>query len=224
MDTEIKERLERLRAELPASVKLVAVSKFHPVEVLRAAYDAGQRVFGESRVQELVSKHEALPGDIEWHFIGHLQQNKVKYIAPFVRLIHAVDSLKLLAEIDKQARRCDRVIPCLLQLHVAAEESKYGFTPQACREMLEAGEWKKLDHVRIAGVMGMATNTDDEEQIAHEFHTLKDLFDEWKQAFFAEEPTFKEVSMGMSHDYEIALRNGTTLVRVGTKIFGERVY
>lgn len=221
---DIARQLNAVKSTLPAGVALVAVSKFHPVETLREAYDAGQRIFGESRVQELVAKEAALPKDIAWHFIGHLQTNKVKYIAPYIALIQAVDSYKLLAEINKQAAKYNRVIPCLLEIHIAREESKYGFTPQACREMLEAGEWKKLDHVRIAGVMGMATNTDDEEQIAHEFHTLKDLFDEWKQAFFAEEPTFKEVSMGMSHDYEIALRNGTTLVRVGTKIFGERVY
>ena len=221
---DIQTNLRNVLAELPDGVRLVAVSKFHPAEAIREAYEAGQRIFGESKEQELAEKQKTLPNDIEWHFIGHLQTNKVKYIAPYIALIQAVDSYKLLTEINKQAAKYNRVIPCLLEIHIAREESKYGFTPQACREMLEAGEWKKLDHVRIAGVMGMATNTDDEEQIAHEFHTLKDLFDEWKQAFFAEEPTFKEVSMGMSHDYEIAFRNGTTLVRVGTKIFGERVY
>ena len=224
MDTEIKERLERLRAELPASVKLVAVSKFHPVEVLRAAYDAGQRVFGESRVQELVSKHEALPGDIEWHFIGHLQQNKVKYIAPFVRLIHAVDSLKLLAEIDKQARRCDRVIPSLLQLHVAAEESKYGFTPEECRAMLYGGEWRELHHVAIVGMMCMATNTYDTERVRRDFHDAYLFYKEAKRDFFAQCPAFHERSWGMSHDYPLAIQEGATIVRIGTNIFGPREY
>ncbi len=221
---DIQTNLKQVLSELPSGVRLVAVSKFHPAEAIREAYEAGQRIFGESKEQELSEKQKELPPDIEWHFIGHLQTNKVKYIAPYIALIHAVDSYKLLTEINKQAAKCNRIIPCLLEIHIAQEESKYGFTPEACRDMLEKEEWKQLDHVCIAGVMGMATNTDDETQIEQEFHTLKALFDEWKQTFFAGCPDFKEISMGMSHDYPIAVRAGSTMVRVGSKIFGERVY
>ena len=221
---DIQTNLKQVLSELPSGVRLVAVSKFHPAEAIREAYEAGQRIFGESKEQELSEKQKELPPDIEWHFIGHLQTNKVKYIAPYIALIHAVDSYKLLTEINKQAAKCNRIIPCLLEIHIAQEESKYGFTPEACRDMLEKEEWKQLDHVCIAGVMGMATNTDDETQIEQEFHTLKALFDEWKQTFFASCPYFKEISMGMSHDYPIAVRAGSTMVRVGSKIFGERVY
>lgn len=221
---DIQTNLKQVLSELPSGVRLVAVSKFHPAEAIREAYEAGQRIFGESKEQELSEKQKELPPDIEWHFIGHLQTNKVKYIAPYIALIHAVDSYKLLTEINKQAAKCNRIIPCLLEIHIAQEESKYGFTPKACRDMLEKEEWKQLDHVCIAGVMGMATNTDDETQIEQEFHTLKALFDEWKQTFFAGCPDFKEISMGMSHDYPIAVRAGSTMVRVGSKIFGERVY
>ena len=212
---DIQTNLKQVLSELPSGVRLVAVSKFHPAEAIREAYEAGQRIFGESKEQELSEKQKELPPDIEWHFIGHLQTNKVKYIAPYIALIHAVDSYKLLTEINKQAAKCNRIIPCLLEIHIAQEESKYGFTPEACRDMLEKEEWKQLDHVCIAGVMGMATNTDDETQIEQEFHTLKALFDD---------PDFKEISMGMSHDYPIAVRAGSTMVRVGSKIFGERVY
>ena len=172
----IKSHLADVLARLPQSVRLVAVSKFHPVEALQEAYDCGQRIFGESRVQELQAKHEALPKDIEWHFIGHLQQNKVKYIAPYVSLVHAVDSLRLFQFFNRQALRCERVIPCLLELHIAQEESKYGFTPAACEEMLAAGEWKELAGVQIAGLMCMASNTDDEAQIRSEFHLAHELF------------------------------------------------
>lgn len=221
---DIQTNLKQVLSELPSGVRLVAVSKFHPAEAIREAYEAGQRIFGESKEQELSEKQKELPPDIEWHFIGHLQTNKVKYIAPYIALIHAVDSYKLLTEINKQAAKCNRIIPCLLEIHIAQEESKYGFTPEACRDMLEKEEWKQLDHVCIAGVMGMATNTDDETQIEQEFHTLKALFDEWKQTFFAGCPDFKEISMGMSHDYPIAVRAGSTMIRVGSKIFGERVY
>ena len=221
---DIQTNLRNVLAELPEGVRLVAVSKFHPAEAIEEAYRAGQRIFGESKEQELSEKYNVLPKDIEWHFIGHLQTNKVKYIAPYITLIEAVDSYKLLTEINKQAGKHNRTIPCLLEIHVAQEESKYGFTPDDCREMLEAGEWKELHNIRIAGVMGMATNTDDEAQIEREFRTLKALFDEWKRAFFADEPAFKEISMGMSHDYRIAIHAGSTLVRVGSKIFGERNY
>lgn len=216
-------RLDRVRASLPESVSLVAVSKFHPAEVIKEAYDAGQRVFGESRAKEVADKATQLPADIEWHFIGHLQPNKVKYIAPFVSLIHAVDSFKLLAEIDKQARRCDRVLPCLLQLHVAQEETKFGFTPEECRDMLAAGEWRRLEHTRIAGIMCMASNTDDEARIRQDFRTALDFYEEARRDFFPDSPYFRERSWGMSGDYRIAVEEGSTMVRIGSYIFGERL-
>ena len=219
----IKSHLADVLARLPQSVRLVAVSKFHPIEALQEAYDCGQRLFGESRVQELQAKHAALPQDIEWHFIGHLQQNKVKYIAPYVSLVHAVDSLRLLQEINRQALRCGRVIPCLLELHIAQEESKYGFTPEACEEMLAVGEWKVLSGVQIAGFMCMASNTDDEAQIRREFRLAHELFLRYKSLYFADKNYFKECSWGMSHDYPIAVEEGATLVRVGSYIFGERI-
>ncbi|MEJ8762313.1 YggS family pyridoxal phosphate-dependent enzyme [Phocaeicola sp. HCN-40430] len=221
---DIQANLKEVLTSLPAQVKLVAVSKFHPNESIEQAYRAGQRIFGESKVQELTGKYETLPKDIEWHFIGHLQTNKVKYIAPYIAMIHAVDSYKLLAEIDKQAAKNGRVIPCLLEIHIAQEESKYGFTFQECREMLEAGEWKNLTHICIAGLMGMATFTEDETEIKREFDSLKQFFNEIKQNYFADRETFREISMGMSHDYPLAIEAGSTLVRVGSKIFGERIY
>lgn len=221
---DIQANLKEVLTSLPAQVKLVAVSKFHPNESIEQAYRAGQRIFGESKVQELTGKYETLPKDIKWHFIGHLQTNKVKYIAPYIAMIHAVDSYKLLAEIDKQAAKNDRVIPCLLEIHIAQEESKYGFTFQECREMLEAGEWKNLTHICIAGLMGMATFTEDETEIKREFDSLKQFFNEIKQNYFADRDTFREISMGMSHDYPLAIEAGSTLVRVGSKIFGERIY
>ena len=220
----IQEEIKRINAELPSTVRLVAVSKFHPVEALQEAYEAGQRVFGESKVQEMTQKYEALPKDIEWHFIGHLQTNKIKYMAPFVSLIHGVDSYKLLAEINKQAIKAGRVIPCLLQIHIAKEETKFGFSLDECTEMLEQGSWKTLENVRIAGVMGMATNTDDETEIADEFETLARFFHEIKDKYFKDSATFKEISMGMSDDYPLAIEKGSTLIRVGSKIFGERHY
>lgn len=221
---DIQANLKEVLTSLPTQVKLVAVSKFHPNESIEQAYRAGQRIFGESKVQELTGKYETLPKDIEWHFIGHLQTNKVKYIAPYIAMIHAVDSYKLLAEIDKQAAKNGRVIPCLLEIHIAQEESKYGFTFQECREMLEAGEWKNLTHICIAGLMGMATFTEDETEIKREFDSLKRFFNEIKQNYFADRDTFREISMGMSHDYPLAIEAGSTLVRVGSKIFGERIY
>lgn len=221
---DIQANLKEVLTSLPTQVKLVAVSKFHPNESIEQAYRAGQRIFGESKVQELTGKYETLPKDIEWHFIGHLQTNKVKYIAPYIAMIHAVDSYKLLAEIDKQAAKNGRVIPCLLEIHIAQEESKYGFTFQECREMLEAGEWKNLTHICIAGLMGMATFTEDETEIKREFDSLKQFFNEIKQNYFADRDTFREISMGMSHDYPLAIEAGSTLVRVGSKIFEERIY
>lgn len=216
--------LNEVRATVKQGVELVAVSKFHPAALIKEAYDQGQRIFGESRVQELQAKHEALPADIQWHFIGHLQPNKVKYIAPYISLIHAVDSYKLLAEINKQAAKHDRVIPCLLELHIAQEESKYGFTPEACTALLEDGAWRALKNVQIAGLMCMASNTPDMVQVRSEFHQSRVYFDELKQRFFADDPHFCERSWGMSHDYDVAMDEGATLVRVGTAIFGEREY
>lgn len=221
---DIQANLKEVLDQLPEGVRLVAVSKFHPNEAIEEAYKVGQRIFGESREQELSTKYETLPKDIEWHFIGHLQTNKVKYIAPYIAMIHAVDSYKLLAEIDKQAAKYDRVIPCLLEIHIAQEESKYGFTFDTCRQMLEEGGWKQLKHVCIAGVMGMGTNTDDEKEVEKEFRSLTDFFRSLKQDYFSQTDSFKEISMGMSHDYQIAIKCGTTLVRVGSKIFGERIY
>lgn len=222
--THIQEEIQTIKSGLPEGVRLVAVSKYHPIEALQEAYDEGQRIFGESKVQEMTSKYEALPKDIEWHFIGHLQTNKIKYMAPYVALIHGVDSYKLLAEINKQAAKVDRIIPCLLQIHIAQEETKFGFTPEECRAMLEQGEWRTLNHIRIAGVMGMATNTEDEKQIAQEFATLSHFFHETKESYFKDIPYYKEISMGMSDDYPLAIEHGSTLIRIGSRIFGERIY
>lgn len=216
--------LKQVKATIEPGVELVAVSKFHPAEAILEAYEQGQRIFGESRAQELQAKHEVLPHDIQWHFIGHLQANKVKYIAPYITLIHTVDSLKLLKEIDRQAEKCNRVIDCLLELHLAQEDTKYGLTTKACTELLEAGEWRELQHIRITGIMCMATNTPDEAQIEQEFKRAKLYFDEVKQRFFAKNDSFCQRSWGMSHDYAIAMRQGANLVRIGTAIFGEREY
>ena len=221
---DIQANLKEVIAELPTNVRLVAVSKFHPAEAIEAAYSAGQRIFGESKEQELSGKHEQLPKDIEWHFIGHLQTNKVKYIAPYIAMIHAADSYKLLVEINKQAAKHERTIPCLLEIHIAQEESKYGFTFESCREMLQEGAWKNLKNISINGVMGMATNTEDSDEIRKEFKQLHDFFTELKQTYFPNEAQFCEISMGMSHDYPLAIEAGSTLVRVGSKIFGDRIY
>ena len=220
----IQANLKEVLANLPASVRLVAVSKFHPCEAIESAYETGQRIFGESKVQELQEKYEVLPKDIEWHFIGHLQTNKVKYIVPYIALIHAVDSYKLLAEINKQAAKVNRIIPCLLEIHIAQEDSKYGFTMDTCKEMLDKGEWQSLHNIVIAGVMGMATNTNSSTQIRHEFESLHQFYKELKEKYFHNQDTFKEISMGMSHDYLQAIEAGSTLVRVGSHIFGERNY
>ena len=224
MLTPLQQQLLQVRATLPQDVELVAVSKFHPVEALQEAYDAGQRIFGESRVQELEQKCPLMPADTRWHFIGHLQANKVKYIAPYVELIHAVDSLKLLIEIDRQAARCGRIIHCLLQVHVAQENTKYGFLPNELFDFLEKGEWRALSNTCLAGLMCMATNTDNEQQIRQEFHQAKSLFEQVKVRYFSKVPTFSQCSWGMSDDYPIAIEEGSTLVRVGSKIFGERHY
>lgn len=220
----VKENLLEVKSELSEGVELVAISKYHPVEALQEAYDAGQRIFGESHVQELVAKEQVLPKDIVWHFIGHLQTNKVKYIAPFISLIHAVDTLKLLKEIDKQGAKVGRTINCLLQMHIAKEETKFGFAPNELTQMLAEGEWKELKNVKIVGLMCMATNTDDDSQVKSEFHYARTVFDSVKEEYFASDADFKELSMGMSGDYLIAMEEGSTLVRVGSKIFGNRVY
>jgi hypothetical protein len=220
----IGERIKEIRNELPEGVRLVAVSKFHPNEAIEEAYRAGQRIFGESKVQEMTAKYESLPKDIEWHFIGHLQTNKVKYIVPYVALIHGIDSYKLLAEVDKQAAKAGRRVNCLLQLHIAREETKFGFSFDECRQMLAEGQWRQLQHIRLCGLMGMATNTDNVEQIKEEFRSLSDFFREVKSTWFTDDDAFCELSMGMSHDYHEAIAEGSTLVRVGSKIFGERIY
>jgi len=224
MDVDVAGNLKKVLADLPEGVRLVAISKFHPKEYIEAAYNAGQRVFGESHEQEIKEKVEQLPKDIEWHFIGHLQTNKVKYIAPYISMIEAVDSMKLMKEINKQAAKHNRVIDILLELHIAEEESKYGFTLEACREMLQAGEWRELHNVRICGVMMMASNVPDEAQIRKEMTRAWDFFNELKRDYFADAPWFKERSWGMSHDYKIAVECHSTMVRVGTAIFGPRVY
>ena len=219
----IQENIREILSTLPEGVRLVAVSKYHPVEALKEAYDGGQRIFGESKVQEMTAKHEQLPADIQWHFIGHLQTNKVKYIAPYVALIHGVDSYKLLCEINRQGQRVGRIIPCLLQLHVAQEETKFGFSPNECLAMLSEGEWRTLPYVSIRGIMGMASNTDDIEQVRREFATLGKFFSQVKELYFSDKELFCELSMGMSDDYPIAIEEGSTLVRVGSRIFGERI-
>ena len=224
MEYDVKGNLREVLGHLPEGVRLVAISKFHPNEYIEAAYEEGQRVFGESHEQELARKVESLPKDIEWHFIGHLQTNKVKYIAPYIAMIEAVDSLKLLKEIYKQAAKHDRVTKAVLELHIAAEETKYGLTLDACRQLLEEGEWKEMKNVQICGLMMMASHVDDQHLIASEFDTAARIFDEVKAKYFADCPVFCERSWGMSHDYQLAVQHGSTMVRVGTTIFGPRVY
>ena len=221
---DVKGQLHKILDTLPQGVRLVAISKYHPNEYIEAAYAEGQRVFGESHEQELRRKHEALPKDIEWHFIGHLQTNKVKYIAPYVSMIEAVDSLKLLKEINRQAEKQGRVIRVLLELHIAEESTKYGLTLDACRELLDGPEWRELKNVKICGLMMMASFVDDKEQIRREMQTALDFFHEVKEKYFASDPDFCERSWGMSDDYRIAVETGSTMVRIGTSIFGPRVY
>ena len=220
----IKENLERIRATIHKGVTLVAVSKTKPVSDVQEAYDAGQRIFGENHALEMRDKHEALPKDIQWHFIGHLQTNKIKYIIPFVTLIHSIDSANLLEAVNKEARKHDRVVDCLLQFHIAQEQTKFGLNMEEARQLLDSEAFKRMQHVRICGVMGMATFTDDEAEIRKEFKHLKAIFDTLKQDYFNDQPQFKEISMGMSDDYPIAIEEGATLVRVGSKIFGPRNY
>ncbi|MGV3588847.1 MAG: YggS family pyridoxal phosphate-dependent enzyme [Adhaeribacter sp.] len=204
--------------------RLIAVSKTQPNEAILEAYEAGQKVFGENKVQELVSKQETLPTDIEWHLIGHLQTNKVKYIAPFVHTIQSVDSLKLLQEIEKQAAKHERSINCLLQIYIAEEESKFGLSIEEAKALLQSEEFKAMQHVNITGVMGIATNTSSETQLCKEFRYLKNCFEELKADFFPDNAAFKEISMGMSSDYQLAIAEGSTMIRVGSSIFGARNY
>ena len=214
----------KILGELPSHVQLIAVSKTKPASDVEAAYALGQRHFGENWAQEMKQKHEILPEDICWHFIGHLQTNKVKYIIPYVHLIHSIDSFHLLQEVDKQANKCGRKVGCLLQFHVATEETKFGFSIDECEQMLRSAEFKELQHVEIRGIMGMASLTSDEEQIHREFRTLHNYFDLLKQNYFFTQNSFKEISMGMTHDYRIAIEEGSTMVRIGSAIFGERDY
>ncbi|MFN8336139.1 MAG: YggS family pyridoxal phosphate-dependent enzyme [Cyclobacteriaceae bacterium] len=219
----IKNNIEKFTQTLPKGCRLIAVSKTQPVEKILEAYEAGQRLFGENKIQELTAKYESLPNDIEWHMIGHVQSNKVKYMAPFVHLIHSVDSLKLLAEIDRQAKKVNRTISCLLQIHIATEETKFGFSESEVLETLQSDQFKSLANVRILGLMGMATLTDDQAQIRKEFKSLKTLFEKIK-SFQIPNVAMQELSMGMSSDYQIAIEEGSTFIRVGTAIFGERNY
>lgn len=216
--------IEEILKGIPKGVKLVAVSKTKPKEDIIEAYEGGYRIFGENKPQELLLKYESLPKDIEWHMIGHLQTNKVKYIAPFVALIHAVDSIKLLKEINKEASKNNRSIDCLIQFHIAEEETKFGFSIEEVEQMLESKEYSEMKNIRIVGVMGMATYTENENQVSSEFANLKSIFNQLKDRYFANEDSFKEISMGMSGDYKIAIEQGSTIIRVGSSIFGERNY
>lgn len=220
----IAENIDQIKAGLPAHVQLVAVSKTKPNDLIMEAYHHGQRIFGENKVQEMAAKYESLPKDIEWHFIGHLQTNKIKYIAPFVHLIHGVDSFKLLKSIDSEAKKAGRMISCLLQFHIAEEETKYGLSIEEALEMLDSEAYKNLQNIRLCGVMGMATYTEDENKIRKEFAHLKACFDQLKSRYFAHDNLFKEISMGMSGDYSIAIEEGSTMIRIGSNIFGERNY
>jgi pyridoxal phosphate enzyme (YggS family) len=218
----IQKQLNKLKNSLPSHVTLIAVSKTKPISAIQEAYDAGQRHFGENKVQEMAEKQEQLPKDIFWHLIGHLQTNKVKYIAPFVSLIHSVDSLKLLQEINKQAIKNARVIDCLLQFHIAKEETKFGLSIEEAIELLESTEYNELKNIRLVGIMGMASFSDDLKVVHSEFQQLRSIYDHLKNNYFAQHNSFKEISMGMSGDYEIAIQEGSTMVRVGGLIFGSR--
>ena len=220
----IAQNIQEIRKNIPQNVSLVCVSKFHPENAILEAYNCGERIFGESRVQELLAKQTKLPADIQWHFIGHLQSNKIKLILPTVSLIHGVDSSNLLKEINSRALKAGRVVSCLLQVHIAREETKFGFSIEEIHQMLSGIEFGSLENVQINGLMGMATLTDDKEQIRAEFRTLRQLFDELKREYFQNNENFCELSMGMSDDYQIAIDEGSTMVRIGSSIFGMREY
>lgn len=216
----IKERLEALHSELPETTKLVAVSKYHTQEEVMEAYDAGQRLFGENRVQELLPKQEALPKDIDWHLIGTLQRNKVKYVVPFVSMIHSIDSERLLREVEKECRKQGREeLPVLLQIHISGEESKHGFSKEELKALLESDLLSELQHAKISGIMGMASLTDDMQKVEDEFSRMQKLFEQLRHGAFKDNPNFTELSMGMTHDYRIAIRHGATIIRVGSAIF-----
>ena len=219
----IANNLKNIKKEIDSvSVRLIAVSKTKPATDILEAYDAGQRIFGENQVQELVEKHNSLPKDIEWHLVGHLQTNKVKYIAPFITLIHGVDSFKLLKEINKEAIKKNRTIDCLLQIYIADEDTKYGLGFDEAIELLSSDEYTQLKNIHIVGVMGIATNTDNQSQLKEEFYELKTFFKGLKESFFKNDAEFKEISMGMSADHKLAIKEGSTMVRIGTDIFGKR--
>ena len=220
----IRDNILKVQSTLKDGVRLIAVSKTKPVEDLQEAYDAGQRLFGENKALEMRDKHAVLPEDIEWHFIGHLQTNKVKYIAAYVRMIHSIDSLTVLEAVEKEARKHDRVIDCLLQFHIATEETKFGLDMEEARALLESAEYAAMEHVRIVGVMGMATNTQDRDLVRREFRTLREYKEQLAEQYFKGKDYFKEISMGMSHDYDIAMEEGSTMVRLGSSIFGARDY
>ena len=220
----VSQNLTELKKQLPANVTFVAVSKTKPAEQIMEAYQSGHRIFGENKVQEMTKKYEQLPKDIQWHMIGHLQRNKVKYIAPYVSLIHSVDSLRLLQTINKEGAKNNRVIPCLLQIHIAKEETKFGLNETELFEILDGDEIKNLNNITINGLMGMASFTDDKEKVRSEFQTLKNLFDTVKNRYFSDNSTFSILSMGMSGDYQIAIEEGSNMIRVGSAIFGERRY
>jgi pyridoxal phosphate enzyme (YggS family) len=219
---DISSNLISLKSQIPSSVRLVAVSKTKSVIDIMEAYSAGQKCFGENRVQELLNKKDLLPRDIEWHLIGHLQRNKVKFIVPFISMIQSVDSFKLLTTINSEASKINRVVDCLLQIHIAKEETKFGFSIEELKEMIESTDFMNLRFVRVCGVMGMATLTSDSGQIHREFSSLADCYNDIKNRYFSTNPEFSEISMGMSGDYEIALRDGSTIVRIGSRLFGER--
>jgi pyridoxal phosphate enzyme (YggS family) len=220
----ISENLLTIKSKIPKTVMLVAVSKTKPTEDIMEAYGAGHRIFGENKAQELITKQPLLPADIQWHFIGHMQTNKVKFIAPFVSMVHAVDSQKLLKEIDKQAKKNDRAINCLLQFHIGEEDTKFGLDLDEAAEILESPDFAKLKNIDICGVMGMATFTEDMDQVRGEFKLLKGIFSELKSRYFSRSDKFREISMGMSDDYKIAIEEGSTMVRIGSSIFGRRNY
>ena len=220
----IKENLEEITHGLPPEVQLVAVSKTHAPEVIMEAYNAGQRIFGENKVQELVDKKDKLPGDIQWHMIGHLQRNKVKYIAPFIGMIHSVDSFKLLKAIDKEGKKNERIIDCLLQVHIAREESKFGMDEDELFALLESDEYKEMNNIRVRGLMGMATFTENMDVVRNEFRYLKELFNNTASKWFENDGVVPVLSMGMSHDYKIAVEEGSNMVRIGSAIFGIRMY
>lgn len=220
----IAEQIKNITSSLPTTTRLIAVSKTKPAEDIQEAYNAGQRVFGENKALEMRDKHEALPKDIEWHFIGHLQTNKIKYIIPYVSLIHSIDSLNLLKEVNKEAAKKERRVDCLLQFHIAQENTKFGLSYDEAVQLLSSEEYKQMENIRIVGVMGMATFTDNSDQVSAEFGSLRTIFDRLKKEYFSSEESFCELSMGMSDDYPLAIEQGSTLIRVGSAIFGKRNY